>query len=275
MVPLTSFINLYTPQQQLHREDESSGPKVIVLCTWMAAQPTHITKYITGYQALYSSSQILLIRAESVDMIFRSYKVLQQRLQPALSVIQSSCSPDPPRPEILLHCFSNGGSVQSLALMEAYRTSTGHAFPLHATVLDSCPGKGTFRLSYLAVAAPFDRSPFYVRMPAKFMVFAAMCAYFLMMIVLRRENPVMKGRRYMNDQELVNETERVYIYSDADAMVLWQEVEDHARESKEQGFRVAMERFEGSGHVSHVRIGGGKRYWEIVQRHWKNAAGKA
>ena len=85
----------------------------------------------------------------------------------------------------------------------------------------------------------------------------------------------MEGRRLMNDQELVKETARVYIYSGADAMVPWQEVEDHAQESKEQGFRVTTERFEGSGHVSHVRIGGGKRYWEIVERLWKDSAGKA
>ena len=274
MVPLAPFIYLYTPQQQRQPEDEKNSPTVIVLCTWMAAQPTHITKYITGYQALYPSSQILLIRAESVDMIFRSYKSLQQRLQPCLSVIQSSCSPNPPRPEILLHCFSNGGSVQSLALMQAYRTSTGHAFPLHATILDSCPGRGTFRLSYLAVVAPFDRQPFYVRLPAVFLLFATMCAYFLTTIMLRIENPVMKVRRLMNDREMVKETKRVYIYGDADAMVPWQEVEDHARDSKEQGFRVATERFEGTGHVSHVRVGGGKRYWQIVERFWKDSAEK-
>ncbi|KAL8824864.1 MAG: hypothetical protein Q9191_004768 [Dirinaria sp. TL-2023a] len=275
MVPLAPFIYLYTPQQQeRHPEDEKGGPKIIVLCTWMAAQPTHITKYITSYQTIYPASQILLIRAESVDMIFRSYESLQQRVQAALSVIQSTCSPDPPRPEILLHVFSNGGCVQSISLMQAYRASTGHAFPLHATVFDSCPGRGTFRLSCLAVATPFDRQPFYVRLPALFMVFAAMCAYFLVMIVLRNENPVMQGRRLMNDRGLVKETKRVYMYSDADAMVPGQEVEDHARDSSEQGFRVAMEKFEGSGHVSHVRVGGGKRYWEIVQRFWGDSASK-
>lgn len=64
----------------------------------------------------------------------------------------------------------------------------------------------------------------------------------------------------------------MYIYSDADRMVDWQEVEDHAADARSRGFVVDLERFEGSGHAAHVRVGGGERYWQIVKDLWRESA---
>lgn len=64
-----------------------------------------------------------------------------------------------------------------------------------------------------------------------------------------------------------NETEkrRVYIYSPTDALTDYKDVETHAAEAKRLGFHVALEKYENSAHVAHIRKDEG-RYWEIVRK---------
>lgn len=61
------------------------------------------------------------------------------------------------------------------------------------------------------------------------------------------------------------EMRRVYIYSPTDALVDYKDVETHAAEAETKGFSVALEKFEGSAHVAHLRKDE-SRYWEIVKR---------
>lgn len=58
------------------------------------------------------------------------------------------------------------------------------------------------------------------------------------------------------------------MYSKQDLLVDWREVEKHAREEqKRHGGEVRLERFEGSGHVSHLREDEG-RYRGVVEGLW-------
>ena len=69
------------------------------------------------------------------------------------------------------------------------------------------------------------------------------------------------------------ELKRGYIYSEADQMVDWRVVEEHARDAEAKGFVVRREKFEESGHVAHMRVGGGVRYWGIVEGMWEEVRG--
>jgi len=65
------------------------------------------------------------------------------------------------------------------------------------------------------------------------------------------------------------EVRRTYIYSEADALVDWRDVESHAAAAVENGFRdVRLEKFEGSMHVAHARADEG-RYWRVVRETWE------
>ena len=256
----------------LQGRQDPSAPKLVVLCSWMAAHPTHITKYITGYQSLFPTAQILLIRSEAPDIIYRSAATLRRRIQPALDIVRSTCTKGPSRPEILLHVFSNGGSHQATNLLRTYLSTVGQRFPIHAKILDSCPGRGNLKRSYLALSAPFDRQPVYLRLPSILAVVIILCIHWLLVTSLLFENPIETIRRGLNDENVARETRRVYIYSDADRMVHWQEVEDHAADAKSKGFSLELERFEGSGHAAHVRVGGGGRYWQIVRDLWRESS---
>ena len=269
MTQIGPSIYSYIPPQE--RQDPSA-PKLVVLCSWMAAHPTHITKYITGYQTVFPTAQILLIRSEAPDIIYRSTAILRRRIQPALDVVRSTCAKEPSHPEILLHVFSNGGSHQATNLLRNYQSAIGQRFPLHAKILDSCPGRGNFQRSYLALSAPFDRQPAYLRLPSSLAVIIVLCIHWLLVTSSLFENPIEIIRRGLNDEHVARETKRVYIYSDVDRMVHWQEVEDHAADARSKGFAADLERFEGSGHAAHVRVGGGERYWQIVKDLWSESS---
>ena len=269
MTQIGPSVYSYVPLQE--RRD-LSAPNLVVLCSWMAAHSTHITKYITGYQTLFPTARILLIRSEAPDIIYRSAATLHRRIQPALDIVRSTCAKEPSRPEILLHVFSNGGSHQATNLLRNYRSAVGQRFPLHAKILDSCPGRGSFRRSYLALSAPFDRQPVYLRLLSSLAVVIILCIHWILVTSLQFENPIETIRQGLNDKQITRETKRVYIYSDADRMVDWQEVEDHAADARSRGFVVDLERFEGSGHAAHVRVGGGERYWQIVKDLWRESA---
>ena len=65
------------------------------------------------------------------------------------------------------------------------------------------------------------------------------------------------------------ETKRCYLYSEIDPTVGWHDVEAHTQDAAEKGFVVQSEKFEGSGHCAHIRVGGGRRYWAIVNSLWQ------
>ena len=270
MVQIGPSVYLYTPSGQAHVPNDIYAPKLVIIYAWMNARPIHITKYIVGYQTLFPRSKILLIRSSTPDILYRSTATLRRRLKPALAVVQSTCSQEPSYPEILLHAFSNGGSHQSINMLHYHLSSTGYTFPRHAKVLDSCPGSGNFYRSYLALSAPFDRQPLYIRLVCSFLVILTLCLYWVLIFPLRLENPIEAIRQGLNDKSITSETKRVYIYSDADRMVHWKEVEDHAEDARNKGFLVGLEKFEGSGHAAHVRVGSGERYWEIIKDLWQN-----
>ncbi|KAL9579364.1 MAG: hypothetical protein Q9212_005153 [Teloschistes hypoglaucus] len=264
---LDAYTHLYKSLPQ-HQETSKTTPKLIILCTWMLAEPRHIAKYIEGYQVLYPSVSILIIQSSPLDFLYRGRKALEKCLQPAVVAVRSACS-QTSKSEILLHVFSNGGSLRTAALFRSYLETTGHPVPLHCTVLDSCPGHAQFHLAAQVLFLPWQSQPFYIRLPIAALLYMAFGLWWIVMLALRLESPFGTLWQGLSNPGEVKETKRVYIYSEADDMVPWYHIEDHAVEAKEKGFDVEMERFEGTGHVGHIRSGNGERYWGIVDRLWR------
>lgn len=101
--------------------------------------------------------------------------------------------------------------------------------------------------------------------------------------LLRRKSIVRRTYLGLNEPALLpSGVPRLYLYSKADKMVDWREVEEHARSAEECGAsgRTELVRFERSEHVSHVREDA-VRYWDAVRKCWEdrkspdmNGAGK-
>ncbi|KAF1970349.1 hypothetical protein BU23DRAFT_474217, partial [Bimuria novae-zelandiae CBS 107.79] len=135
--------------------------------------------------------------------------------------------------------------------------------PSHVTIFDSCPG--LFRIpravAFVCVGLPF----FQQLIAAPFLyVFAAFWTASMALGLL----PNSLGSWYKSHNEDVGNTaevRRVYIYSATDALTDHKDVEAHAAEAKTNGFSVALEKYEGSTHVAHLRKDE-TRYWDIVKR---------
>jgi len=274
MVQLDACVYFYQPATFSEIHDERT-PQLIVLCTWMSARPAHITKYINGYQALRPYASILMIRSDPLDFVYRGRIALRQRSKSALAVVRSICSSHShiSTPRVLFHIFSNGGSLQAATLLRSYHKATGQAFPLHSTILDSCPGRATFHVAFRVLAMSMDAQPLYIRHPVVALLYVIFGLWWLTMFGLRMEGPFELLWQGLNNMKQVKETKRVYIYSEVDDMVPWHDIEDHAAEARRIGFNVKLEKFVRSGHVAHARVGNGERYWRIVEQLWNDSVG--
>jgi hypothetical protein len=227
----------------------------------MGAAPRPIAKYIAGYQALFPRTPILLIRNEISDIMYRSKRTQINHLQPALAVMEKA--KETPSSRILLHVFSNGGSIQARILSQMYKIKHNAPLPITGMVLDSCPGLEDFKTSFNA---------FTVGLPKFWLIRAlavgAVCLFFLFHFianrVFRKEPFLRKLRRNLNDPSLFPvSAPRVYLYSKADAMIRWRDVESHAAEAAAKGWSVKTELFEESKHVGHMVVDA-QRYWNDV-----------
>ncbi|CAL8578728.1 hypothetical protein XPA_004500 [Xanthoria parietina] len=248
----------------------SPPPKLILLFTWMSAQPVHISKYIHSYQTHYPTSPILLIRSSPLDGLYHRTSTQHRRLTPAVHHLLATLQPTntTPKPELLIHLFSNGGSLQFSNFLATHRQTTPTPFPPHIKILDSCPGRATFRRTILAFASPLSASPLFIRFPTLLFLYLLLGIYFLAIRLRLLSDPVLRVRETLNEVRQ-GEERRCYIYSTADPMVGWRDVEAHAVEARERGCKVRRERFGKTGHCAHVREGDGGRYWGVVKGVWE------
>ncbi|KAI1204546.1 uncharacterized protein F4807DRAFT_454595 [Annulohypoxylon truncatum] len=273
MQKLSPFVHLYEPISSVKgQHTDLEAPKLILVASWMDAQDLHISKYITKYQSIYPTSKILLVKFVLRESIFASStrKVVDPALVYLRSLINSGVlSLSPPRPEILVHIFSNGGSATTRTLYQLFRDQTGCAFPLHVAVYDSCPGLYSFSSVYSVFMVNF--SAFLTRLIAAPFI-TAIVAWFWIWYrpfkMLSGEDFLSANQRVHNDMNLVKQTNRSYVYGKADIMVDWRHVERHADQAAAKGLAVRREVFERSPHVSHMRTDG-DRYWKIVNETWK------
>ncbi|KAI1084342.1 hypothetical protein F5B20DRAFT_524538 [Whalleya microplaca] len=274
MAKLSSLVYFYEPEKTLSPQPGASpAPKLILFAAWMDARDLHIAKYITQYQAVYPTSTILLVKfALSGILLASSYRPVQPAISYLRSQIDSGVlSASPPRPEILAHIFSNGGSTSMQKIYQAFRQQTGQSFPLHTAVYDSCPGLYRFNATYNAMIVGFPKG--IIRLIAA----PVICAMILSLWVCHRplkflfgEDALLKNSNVLNDPSLVKQRNRSYIYGKADIMVDWRDVEQHATTALEKGIAVRREVFDRSPHVSHMRTDG-ERYWKIVTETWEKA----
>ncbi|PMD19336.1 hypothetical protein NA56DRAFT_575642 [Hyaloscypha hepaticicola] len=114
----------------------STSPSLVLLFSWTGAQQRHISKYISGYAKLFPTSPVLVIETSLKDLVMRSSAEKQRNLQRTIDLmIKSGLS----NGNILIHCFSDGGSNKAVEFAEAYHARIGHKLPCQALCLDSTP----------------------------------------------------------------------------------------------------------------------------------------
>lgn len=245
--------------------NNESGPSLIVLCTWMSANRKHISKYTNYYRQEYPAAELLVIESSIADIFYRTNKTQQSRLRLARDIVTSHIpSHGQGNPQILLHVFSNGGAQCAVQL--ATSLSPEHrpkAFS--AMILDSCPGEATYARSVHAMSLSLPKSPI-ARYLGPLLIHFTLCLFYLAIFIFQFETVITRSRRCLNDPKMFwTGVPRVYVYSKADELVLWGDVESHAEDAKRRGYAdVRRVLFGDSAHCAHA-MAHREEYWRAVE----------
>lgn len=242
----------------------------------MDAREPHLAKYTAKYQALYPDSPILLVRAFVYHFVGSKFP---GEIAPAVPVIRSIMEEDggdSSSPEMLVHIFSNGGSTTLKYLYDLYSETAGKSesskLPLHVTIFDSAPGRFNWSRSVTAFSMGATRSNLLVRTFVTAMAHLLSAFYWILTVPWGRAGFL--DRTWLaHNIKAKNQSEigRTYIYSKEDELVDYKDVEEHAAQARQQGYKVTLEEFQGTAHVAHARADEA-RYWSIVRDTWDRRA---
>ena len=268
--PIGENIHFFQPPP---KPGVTSCPALITICTWLGGATTQrIQKYISGYRALYPNSAILLITTRILEISALPFSVLHSRLVPARDVIRRFAKEG--TDSILLHIFSHGGcntAIQLALLLQADSNSPASEVEignhLSGIIFDCCPGDTSFGRAYQAAAHSLPRSA-----PAQ-TVGKALLYPVIGIINGLQQTGVMSSvqdlRVQLNDPRVFGATAaRLYLYSMADQMVRWEDVQSHQKEARSAlGCKVEGVAFPDSPHCALVRDHP-ERYWGEIKRFW-------
>ncbi|KAJ4416871.1 hypothetical protein N0V82_006510 [Gnomoniopsis sp. IMI 355080] len=270
MEKLDPLVSVYRPTDTSSTGSKDQQPRLIIVSSWTDAKDAHIAKYVAKYQAMYPAAQIMLLRS-TMSCIFRPAKI-GPAMKRAAAVVRAAF-PTPvqqsPTPPLLIHIFSNGGSSSIANLYHQYAATAGpnddKRLPMHATIFDSNPG--LFHISGAVAFLSAGLSSFQRQIAAPFLyAFAVFWTFSMTLGILPNSLADWYNcHNYNAGNTAENEIRRAYIYTPTDVLTDSGDVERHAAEAKSKGFSVALEKYEGSAHVAHVRKDE-SRYWEIVKR---------
>jgi hypothetical protein len=273
-VKLSSSVFLQDPLEAVGYSGKQ--PRVMVLAFWMNASSRALVKYVVEYRRLAPTARIVFILSSSNDfMLHASQNAQHARLAPAVEAIQASDAPEGP---VFLHMFSNGGVASTTHFLAAYQKATGKPLRVSSMIIDSAPGTATISAGLKAFSFVLPRV-WLLHYLSKFLLFVVLAVSSLLRRLTHTPHPVTRAQNAINDHGLVRGTgqndspERCYIYSDADELVDWRDVEKHASEAQAKGWVVRREKFLGSPHVCHMRSDP-ERYWNIVKIYLESPASK-
>ncbi|KAK4197005.1 hypothetical protein QBC40DRAFT_208130, partial [Triangularia verruculosa] len=276
MTKISPSAYIYTPASSTdnNNNNNNNDPKLLILATWMGARDLHIAKYLHPYLSLYPASPILLLRSEPRH--FFSKSAAPDDVAPAVPFIKSSLSSlspndSPTTPQVLIHLWSNGGSL----LLHHLRLSlTPQHLPKYIIIYDSCPGQYRYLAAFRAFSAGLSGILYWAVAPFLHL-FCAWGWFWHVLVGKNKTGPLAYLNRGHNDFGKLGEKEvrRGYIYSEGDRLVHWSDVEAHAEEAKKRGFgSVRLDKFEGTGHVAHGRgEENQRRYWGVVRGLWEGS----
>ncbi|RSL54591.1 hypothetical protein CEP54_009777 [Fusarium duplospermum] len=272
---LSPSVFLYNPDP---KTDPKPGPRLIIFAPWAFAQENHIAKYVAKYRELFPGSTILVLKCFLRHMFF--HPEARRELIPAVEVIRNvlgteTASDGDKGPSLFIHAFSNTGLSTTYNLGDVYAATSSPddkdqgRLPLHATVLDSTPGRYEYWAIVSAVMFGVPRGRWLQRLFSLPLAHLLSSVMWIWMRVLGGRDWVPIWGDRANDPSRTVETCRSYVYSRVDPLVPHFIVEEHVKDARDKGYAVLHQvDFGDSDHVAHARTNP-ERYWKIVKETWE------
>lgn len=263
----------------------STSPTIIILYCWGDSNPKHVAKYAAGYRTLYPLARLVVVFGPILRAITQTLPQRSATMAPAIDAIfgppagnqdqDQDTSAAHAKERIMAVAMSNTGGINVASTLHAYRARFGAPMPCRLLVCDSCPGSPGFFRNY----APWSRAmalgaaKFF---PWPFVVTQAVAVLFLAGVhslgwVTGNQSAAEFSVDAVNDESLsVRSAGRLYLYSKADDIISWTDVEEHAADARSKGYDVACEVFEDTPHVGHMKVHP-EQYWGAISRQWKQA----
>lgn len=143
----------------------------------------------------------------------------------------------------------------------------GTTLPLKEAILDGCPGDETFQKAYdgAAVSIPAFLP---VQMIGRAVLYPAIGALTSLQH-LGIISSVKDLRRDLNDSTLLgSQVRRLYLYSAADRVVNFEDVQSHMEAARELNYQVESVLFKNAQHCSLIMEDEAK-YWGVIERFWQ------
>ena len=239
------------------------GPNLILITSWMNALPRHVRKHITALQRLFPSARVLLITTSTSHFLIQPESRRIKQLDPALDILQSL----QPQERVLLHAYSNGGAAAAFLIAKTHHARTGQPLPISKAVFDSAPGTQRYSSAVAAFSAGLPKNPI-SRAIGTALLQILLGIWYCYLSITRSQTILDRLREGLNDPELFpTDAARLYVYSMADQLIQWQDVEAHAKEAGTRGYSIHMLKYLDTAHIAHM-LSDGKRYWTAVTELW-------
>ena len=288
MEKLSSAVLFYRPSESIP-PFPTTDPKLVLVLGWMDARDAHLARYVNQYKTMYPSSTLLLVKGRFADLVFPSkgFQDTAPAVEPIIAALTDGENNEAPqdtmRPRLLIHSLSGGGSCTLYHLYSNFSQRLGHqadeagargsnqgrpSLPRHITIFDSSPGVWSYQFNVDLLTAALK--PGWQRMIALPVAHLVAMTFWVLIRVFGLPDNQKTYAMAHNDPRKNDEFSRTYIYSNTDKICPAEVVECDAANARKKGFNVRLERFEGSGHVAHVRADA-DRYWRIVKETWDDA----
>ncbi|KAJ0130050.1 ATP-dependent DNA helicase [Fusarium oxysporum f. sp. albedinis] len=273
---LSSQIFLQGGEKRVGQTVLPEHPRVVIIYGWGDGLLKHIVKYLYAFRQLYPHAKQVIVLSPMAQAMRQNAAQRSNSMLPVIEAAFPRGIKEDSADSVLIHVMSSTGVINYAATLDAYRQIHGVPLPHRMASYDSTAGNSDFNLrvlfqwSYaLALGArSWNPLPFFM---AQFAWGVFICVNHLLDIIKGRESAGTISKRIMLDEKFKSKKAlNVYIYSMEDKLVSWMDIEKGIAEAKGVGYRVECAVFEGSEHVSHMKVHP-ELYWKTIERAWERS----
>ncbi|KAM0278797.1 hypothetical protein ACHAQH_004988 [Verticillium albo-atrum] len=247
-------------------------PHTVLIYGWGDGTARNVQKYTDGYAVLFPHARQIAILSPIAKAMFNNSAARAMAMTPVVDALGALDGQGDDA--ILIEVMSNTGAVNYSATLDGFTARHARPMPHKLLVLDSTPGSPWLTwpsLQRWSRAMTIGTANWF---PWPFGVTQCIWGSFLTVNVLAgwcvgREAAGAFALRVTDDETFeTKDAKRLYLYSKEDDLITSDDVEMYIAESRQKGYQMRAELFDGSGHVGHMRMHP-QKYWKSIADAWE------